>query len=53
MKQDLDALMKELRGSELYQELFGHAYGEISPDAVAKGLATFMRLLISDNSKYD
>ena len=53
MNQDLDELMDELGSSELYQRLFGKAYGEISKDAVAKGLATFMRLLISDNSKYD
>lgn len=53
MSQDLDELMGELRTSELYQRLFGKAYGEISKDALAKGLATFMRLLISDNSKYD
>ena len=53
MDQDLDELLEELEASALYRELFGRAYGGISLDGVAKGLATFMRLLISDNSKYD
>ena len=53
LNQDLDELLGELRASSRYQELFGRAYGEISTDAVAKGLSTFMRLLISNNSKYD
>lgn len=53
MNQDLDSLISELGEIELYRELFGRAYGEISQENLAKGLATFMRLLISDSSKYD
>jgi cytochrome c peroxidase len=53
MDQDLDDLVSELRGIVDYRTLFGHAYGEISAENIAKALATFMRLLISSNSKYD
>ncbi|MGI9364178.1 MAG: cytochrome-c peroxidase, partial [Rhizobiaceae bacterium] len=53
MDQDLDELIGELNESPKYRKMFAKAYGGISADAVAKGLATFMRLLISEDSKYD
>jgi len=53
MAQDLDELVKELGEDETYRELFDVAYGEISPAAVAAGLASFERTLVSSNSRYD
>ncbi len=53
MAQDLDELIEELRSSRTYRRMFKAAYGEVSTDNVAKALATFMRLLISSDSKYD
>ncbi|WP_420584836.1 cytochrome-c peroxidase [Ruegeria sp.] len=53
MGQDIDALMDELRASRPYRRMFRHAYGAVSPENTAKALATFMRMLISSNSKYD
>ncbi len=53
MAQDLDELIEELKGSRTYRRMFKAAYGEVSTDNVAKALATFMRLLISSDSKYD
>jgi cytochrome c peroxidase len=53
MAQDLDALVKELGEDETYRELFDLAYGEISPETIAAGLASFQRTLISSNSRYD
>jgi cytochrome c peroxidase len=53
MNQDLDELIRELKASGRYRRLFGRAYGEISAQNVARALATFIRLLISSNSKYD
>jgi cytochrome c peroxidase len=53
MAQDLDELVKELGDDETYRELFDVAYGEISPAAVAAGLASFQRTLVSSNSRYD
>ncbi|WP_170356492.1 cytochrome-c peroxidase [Ruegeria lacuscaerulensis] len=53
MNQPLDALLDELSASAHYQEMFDAAYGEISEQAVSKALATFVRLLISADSKYD
>lgn len=53
MAQEMDELIEELRGSRTYRKMFRAAYGEISADNVGKALATFMRLLISADSKYD
>ncbi len=53
MGQDLDELLKELKASNEYRSLFHAAYGRITTDNVAKALSTFMRLLVSANSKYD
>ena len=53
MDQNLEALITELKSDPSYRKMFRAAYGEISPDAVAKALATFMRMLISQDSKYD
>ena len=53
MAQDLDELVKELGEDETYRELFDVAYGEISPATVAAGLASFLRTLVSSNSRYD
>ena len=53
MDQPLDDLMAELKADREYRRLFGIAYGEISVENTAKALATFLRLLISDNSRYD
>lgn len=53
MAQDLDELVAELRRVKLYRRMFSSAYGDVSAGNLAKALATFMRLLISQNSKYD
>lgn len=53
MDQSLDDLVVELRGSKEYRDQFRQAYGDISEENIAKALATFMRLLISTDSKYD
>lgn len=53
MNQDLDSLIEELSASARYRELFARAYGEVSAENIAKALATFMRMLISSDSKYD
>jgi cytochrome c peroxidase len=53
MAQDLGRLVTELSADPRYRELFEAAYGEISPSAVARALASFLRTLISSNSRYD
>jgi cytochrome c peroxidase len=53
MDQDLAELIKELKASRQYRRLFTRAYGGISEENIAKALATFMRMLISSDSKYD
>ena len=53
MAQDLDELVKELGEDETYRKLFDVAYGEISPATFAAGLASFLRTLVSSNSRYD
>ncbi len=53
MDQDLDLLLIELEEVEAYQEMFRAAYGEVSTDAIAKALSTFIRMLVSADSKYD
>ena len=53
MGQDIGALMAELQASAKYRKMFRKAYGGISAENTAKALATFMRMLISSESKYD
>lgn len=53
MDQSLDALMDELNEDPVYRELYRTAYGEITSESTASALATFLRLLISNNSRYD
>lgn len=53
MGQDLDALIGELQTSSTYRKMFRQAYGEVSAENVARALSTFMRMLISSDSKYD
>jgi cytochrome c peroxidase len=53
MNRDLDALIDELSGDAIYDEMFDKAYGNINATTIAKALASFQRTLISDNSRYD
>ncbi|WIO74114.1 cytochrome c peroxidase [Porticoccaceae bacterium LTM1] len=53
MGQNLDELVRELEADPQYPQLFAAAYGDITPQNIAKALATFQRALVSDNSKYD
>ena len=53
MRQSLVELVDELKASSVYQDLFWRAYGDTTQENVAKALATFMRMLISADSKYD
>ena len=53
MDQDLEELERELAASEVYPDLFWRAYGDVSVENTAKALATFMRGLVSADSKYD
>lgn len=53
MNQKLEELVRELKASKQYRTLFARAYGDISADTIANALATFMRLLISSDSKFD
>ena len=53
MAQDLDELVGELETDETYADQFRGAYGRISADNIARALASFVRTLISANSRYD
>jgi cytochrome c peroxidase len=53
MAQDLDELVDELKADEVYPDLFRKAYGKISPQSIARALASFERTLISADSRYD
>ena len=53
MNQNLDALVEELSADATYTALFRRAYGSISSDAVAKAIASFVRTMISADSRYD
>ena len=53
MDQSIKALMAELSADPEYRRLYNAAYGRITPDNTSKALATFIRLLISENSRYD
>ena len=53
MDQPLDELVSELKSSPDYRRMFRATYGQITSDNIAKALATFLRMLISADSKYD
>jgi len=53
MDQDMDSLITELAASGAYRKMFRKAYGDITAENTARALATFMRMLISSESKYD
>lgn len=53
MDQDLELLVKELSNDPVYPGLFYQAYGEISIENLAKAIASFERMLISSDAKYD
>jgi len=53
MAQDLGRLVAQLAADASYRKLFDTAYGETSPAAVARALASFERTLICSNSRYD
>ena len=53
MDQPLDELVKELRASKDYKRMFRAAYGGITEENIARALSTFLRMMISADSKYD
>jgi cytochrome c peroxidase len=53
MAQDPEQLVSELGEDPQYRELFAAAYGEISLETVSAALASFVRTLVSSNSRYD
>ncbi len=53
MAQDLKRLVRQLADDALYRKLFETTYGEISSSTIARALASFVRTLVSCNSRYD
>lgn len=55
MDNDFPTIISTLEGIELYHGKFEESFGtpEITEDRIAKGLAQFLRTLISSDSKYD
>ena len=53
MAHDLERLVAELSADAGYRGMFESAYGEVSMAAIARGLASFVRTLVSSNSRYD
>ena len=53
MAQDLERLVAELSADAGYRVLFENAYGEVSATTIARALASFVRTLVSANSRYD
>lgn len=53
MAQDMERLIAQLSSDATYRDLFEAAYGEMSAAAVARALASFVRTLVSSNSRYD
>lgn len=53
--ENIDLLPNKLGKTSYYANLFSNAYGssEITSDKIAKALATFLRSMISANSKFD
>jgi cytochrome c peroxidase len=53
MAENLDKLSAQLAADAQYRKLFETAYGEVTPAAITRALASFERTLISCNSRYD
>ncbi len=53
MNQDLDELIEELSRDDTYPALFRRVYGRVSPENIAKAIASFERTLVSTDSRYD
>jgi cytochrome c peroxidase len=53
MGQSLDELIEELKDDADYVRMFHISYGSITADNIANALASFLRTLVSANSKYD
>jgi cytochrome c peroxidase len=55
MDQDIAQVVKKLQASELYRDLFHHAFGDsiITGEHTLKSISQFMLTLVSSNSKYD
>lgn len=55
MGETLEGVLEKLASMQLYPERFNAAFGtpEITPERIAKALASFERTLVSSNSKYD
>lgn len=53
MDQDLEQLVIELAADPEYEKDFARAYDDVNAENIAKALSTFMRMLISQNSRYD
>ncbi|HEU0224207.1 MAG TPA: cytochrome c peroxidase [Steroidobacteraceae bacterium] len=53
MDRDLQQLVAELGADADYRLRFDAAYGEVSAEAISRALATFLRTLVSANSRYD
>jgi cytochrome c peroxidase len=53
MAQDLERLVAELSADAGYRDMFENAYGDVSATTIARALASFVRTLVSSNSRYD
>ena len=53
MAKNLDALVEELSEDDSYRDMFEKAYGEVSPATIARALASFVRTMVSSDSRYD
>ena len=55
MGETLEGVLQKLASNPSYPERFKAAFGtpEITPERIAKALASFQRTLVSSNSKYD
>jgi cytochrome c peroxidase len=53
MDQDIERLVDELDADPTYRAMFEAAYGATSAEAIARALASFLRTLVSSNSRYD
>jgi len=53
MNEDLEQLVDELDADPGYRAMFEAAYGDIGTESIARALASFLRTLVSSNSRYD
>lgn len=55
MNEDWDLLVPELQNTDIYPDMFKDAFGSpvVTKDRTAKALASFLRTLISADSKFD